>query len=237
MKDKLLKVFGILAVATFTFFIYCHSIQNAHASDHNVVEYQTLKVNDVVEMEVNNVVDELTVGEEVIFKEENNYTLLELQKLLSKMFNFGNPLPEKYMGKISSKQGLRDEIALDNGGTVAGTFHDALDIPCPEGTPVYAVADGTLTEVWPSIGNGGGNYSGHPVYGGYIEISHDDGFTTGCFAHLSLTALREGTYVHKGDLIGYSGGVAGKRGSGKSTGPHLHYSIKFNMNAFYNVGK
>ena len=151
------------------------------------------------------------------------------------LFDFGDPLPVEYMGKVSSKQGLRGEIALSSGGTTENTFHDALDLPCPEGTPVYAVADGKLVEVWPSIGNGGAKYSGHPVYGGYIEIEHYDGFSKSCYAHLSMTSLKEGTEVHKGDLIGYSGGVAGKRGSGKSTGPHLHFSIKFDMNKFYNV--
>ena len=65
-----------------------------------------------------------------------------------------------------------------------------------------------------------------------IEIRHPDG-TTSLYAHLSMTLVTEGTYVSKGQLIGLSGGVKGRRGSGNSTGPHLHFAVYLNIESLF----
>ena len=145
---------------------------------------------------------------------------------------FGNPLDDKYMDNISSNQGFREKVTLNNGGVISkDVYHNALDIAVPEGTNVYVTKSGIVTTVYPSYYNGGAKYYGHPIYGGLVEVIHDDGTKT-MYAHLSYTIVREGDIVSKGDKIGESGGVVGKRGSGKTTGPHLHYSILMNIDNF-----
>lgn len=95
---------------------------------------------------------------------------------------------------------------------VTGTkrFHRGLDFAVNTGTPIYAPADGVVETVRPS-NKGSGNF---------LRLQHYWGFTTS-YSHLKKFAVRRGEFVHKGDLIGYSGN------SGLSSGPHLHYEIRF----------
>ncbi len=83
--------------------------------------------------------------------------------------------------------------------------HNGVDYGAPRGTPVFAVASGTVK----SAGRRG-------VFGRLVVLDHP-GFTTR-YAHLSRIAdLRPGDPVEAGQLIGYVGS------SGLSTGPHLHF--------------
>jgi murein DD-endopeptidase MepM/ murein hydrolase activator NlpD len=90
--------------------------------------------------------------------------------------------------------------------------HLALDYGAPTGTPVQAVAKGTVTFAgWES------------GYGNLVRIKHSGGLTTG-YAHLSRIAagVRVGTTVDQGELIGNVGQT------GLATGPHLHYMMAKN---------
>ena len=140
------------------------------------------------------------------------------------------PLPPKYRAYKTSEQGLRDSIPNVNigGGSSLATYHNAIDYACPDKTEVYACDDGYVFNVFPSYYNGGALYKGHESYGGLIEIRHSDG-TTSLYGHLSMTKVKEGSYVKRGEVIGLSGGVKGRRGSGNSTGPHLHFAIYPNI--------
>lgn len=143
------------------------------------------------------------------------------------------PLDDVYRDNITSIQGLRTPISLPNaGGTTSGKYHNALDIAVPDFTPVKAAKAGKVMVVYPSYYNGGRKFKGHPQYGGYIEIVHDDGTKT-IYAHLSMTSVHEGDIVAVGQKIGNSGGVAGRRGSGTSTGPHLHFEVILNINDMF----
>jgi|GEM_PF-932878 len=85
--------------------------------------------------------------------------------------------------------------------------HNGVDLAAPTGTPVHAVADGTVEMAdWK---NG---------LGRYVSIRHDDVFESG-YGHLSRisSSLRPGSRVRQGQVIGYVGTT------GMSTGPHLHY--------------
>lgn len=90
-------------------------------------------------------------------------------------------------------------------------MHKAVDIKAPEGTPVFATADGLIRKVKKNFEEGKG-------YGRYIIIDHEGGFST-LYAQLSAYQIKEGVEVKKGDVIGYVGS------SGMSTGPHLHYEV------------
>ena len=148
------------------------------------------------------------------------------------MEKFGNPLPEKYKYNITSRQGLRSSISVDSGGILTGYhWHNGYDIACPDKTPIYADKDGYITDCYPGYYNGKG-WKGHKTFGGLLVITHGDG-TISLYAHLSKTLVRNGDYVSKGQQIGLSGGVKGRRASGISTGPHLHYAIYLNMNNMF----
>jgi len=88
--------------------------------------------------------------------------------------------------------------------------HRAIDYAAPYGTPIVAVADGTVTYAgW----NGG--------YGNYIDIRHNSVYETQ-YAHLSSMTVSYGERVEQGKVIGYVGST------GWSTGPHLHYQVQVN---------
>ena len=78
-------------------------------------------------------------------------------------------------------------------------------------TPVYATADGVVD--WASNNGNGG-------YGKLVKISHSFGFRT-YYAHLNDIKVQRGQFVKKGQLVALTGST------GTSTGPHLHYEIRF----------
>jgi hypothetical protein len=90
--------------------------------------------------------------------------------------------------------------------------HNGVDFAAPPGTPVYAAAPGYVE--W--VGDGGAS-------GNLVTIRHEGGFTTG-YAHLSRFAphLAQGQQIDGRQLIGFVGST------GRSTGPHLHFSAKKN---------
>ncbi|GAB3533846.1 M23 family metallopeptidase [Photobacterium alginatilyticum] len=105
----------------------------------------------------------------------------------------------------SSQFGLRKHPV-----TGAKRLHRGLDFAVNIGTPIYAPADGVVETVRPS-NKGSGNF---------LRLQHSFGFTSS-YSHLQKFVVRSGAFVSKGDLIGYSGN------SGLSSGPHLHYEVRF----------
>ncbi len=88
-------------------------------------------------------------------------------------------------------------------------FHTGLDFAAKTGTPVFATADGKVTEA--------GRQSG---YGNCIDIYHGYNYLTR-YAHLSEILVKPGQEVKRGEMIGKVGST------GKSTGSHLHYEVRF----------
>lgn len=85
--------------------------------------------------------------------------------------------------------------------------HNGTDFGAKTGTPVRAVADGTVL----FAGRNGG-------HGKYIKLDHQDPFHTS-YSHLSKIRVKKGQKIKKGDIIGNVGTT------GSSTGPHLHYQV------------
>lgn len=114
------------------------------------------------------------------------------------------PISEKDMSQMASGYGYRVD-------PVYGTrkHHDGMDFASPIGTQVYATGDGTVIEA-----------ERHGAYGNLIIIDNGYNYTTR-FAHLSEILVRKGQRVKRGELIGKVGNT------GKSTGPHLHYEVRF----------
>ena len=90
-------------------------------------------------------------------------------------------------------------------------LHNGLDLPQPTGTPVFATADGVVAST-------GSQRDG---LGLYVCIEHPTtGYLT-IYGHLSTYLVRRGDKVRRGVLIGRVGNT------GRSTGPHLHYTILY----------
>ncbi|MDE6242494.1 MAG: M23 family metallopeptidase, partial [Muribaculaceae bacterium] len=105
---------------------------------------------------------------------------------------------------VSSGYGMRKDPVY---GTTA--FHAGLDFAALSGTPVYATADGVVK----AAERAGG-------YGNKIDIDHGFNYLTR-YGHLSKIDVVPGQRVMRGDKIGEVGST------GKSTGPHLHYEVRF----------
>lgn len=89
--------------------------------------------------------------------------------------------------------------------------HQGVDYAVPEGTRIFATADGTVTEV-----KGKNSTSGITVV-----IDHRNGYTTS-YSHLESVKVKRGQKVQRGDIIALSGN------SGLSLAPHLHYEVRYN---------
>ena len=113
------------------------------------------------------------------------------------------PVSNKDLTRVASGYGSRIDPVYK---TVK--FHAGLDFAAPQGTPIYATADGRVTTAG-NLGNG---------YGNHVEINHGYGYET-LYGHMVRVKVKVGQMVKRGEVIGWVGST------GKSTGPHLHYEV------------
>ena len=121
------------------------------------------------------------------------------RKLLFGTF-FTNPVK----GRISSKYGMRKHPIYNK-----MMFHRGIDIASQSGNNVYAAASGKVI----FAGYKGG-------YGNYIIIRHNNGYQS-AYGHLSKVLVKKGQWVKQKTSIAKVGST------GVSTGPHLHFEIKY----------
>lgn len=107
-------------------------------------------------------------------------------------------------GTITSKFGLRRD-PINN----TAKMHQGIDIAAPTGTPIYSPTAGYVSAIY-----------SHPAGGLTIIVGSDCGQMRYGFCHLSGCVLGEGERVERGTMIARSGN------SGRTTGAHLHYSVK-----------
>ncbi len=89
--------------------------------------------------------------------------------------------------------------------------HQGVDYTIPEGSRVFATADGTVREV----------AQRNSTSGQTVVIDHGNGYETS-YNHLSKIDVRKGQQVRRGDIIALSGDT------GLSLAPHLHYEVRYN---------
>ncbi|MBN1878357.1 MAG: peptidoglycan DD-metalloendopeptidase family protein [Anaerolineae bacterium] len=118
--------------------------------------------------------------------------------------------PTQY-GRITQDFGVRPEFY----GKFGLPGHEGIDFMGPEGSELYAAADGFISDVRL---DGDSNPTRKP-YGNQVRIQHTDGYET-IYAHLSQVVVTRGQVVKAGQLIGLSGNT------GNSFGAHLHFSLK-----------
>lgn len=95
--------------------------------------------------------------------------------------------------------------------------HEGIDIPCAEGTPILAAADGTVSLTQTGHSNNQGA-SGMASYGNCVFVNHSNGWQSR-YAHMTRVAVSQGQLVKKGEVIGYVGNT------GNSYGAHLHIAL------------
>jgi murein DD-endopeptidase MepM/ murein hydrolase activator NlpD len=116
------------------------------------------------------------------------------------------PVSNKDLNRIASGFGYRIDPIYKS-----VKLHAGLDFAAPQGTPIYATANGRITVA----GNTGDGYGNHVV------INHGYGYET-LYGHMVRVKVRSGQLVKRGEVIGWVGST------GKSTGPHCHYEVHKN---------
>jgi murein DD-endopeptidase MepM/ murein hydrolase activator NlpD len=116
---------------------------------------------------------------------------------------FAWPARGRISGQFGSQRIYRGEPAA---------YHSGVDVAAGAGAPVVAPADGMVVLAGPPALS---------LEGNLIVIDHGMGLNS-AFLHLATQAVRVGQIVRQGQLIGTVGA------SGRATGPHLHWSIKWN---------
>lgn len=101
-------------------------------------------------------------------------------------------------------------------------LHEGVDFLVDTGTPIHAAAGGLVVVA-----------EFHPQYGYMIDIDHGNDFTTR-YAHASKLLVKAGDLVQRGGTIAESGST------GRSTGPHVHFEVRYkgvaqNPNRFLQV--
>lgn len=136
----------------------------------------------------------------------NDITLWNGLNKLKKVLPLGAPIKDMH---ITSKYGTRKDPF-----TGEQKQHRGIDFAGKVGTELMAVAPGRVISAGERVG-----------YGTTVEIDHGLGFTT-LYAHLSKINVSRGDWVRPGTIVGLGGS------SGRSTGPHLHYEIRYKGNPF-----
>ena len=161
------------------------------------MEEVTLDTVQVAQTHVEEKVEELVKEEERVKEEEEKGKQPQINGVLLAI----SPV----QGRITSRFGSVSSIRSG--------AHTGTDICCPTGTPIKAVASGTVVFA-------GRNGS----YGNLIKISHGNGVET-WYAHCSELYATVGQEISAGDIIAAVGST------GNSTGPHLHLEIRVNGTA------
>ncbi|MFT4155347.1 M23 family metallopeptidase [Parafilimonas sp.] len=113
------------------------------------------------------------------------------------------PVSDRNLTHIASGFGIRIDPVYK-----VPKFHAGLDFAAPSGTPIYATADGVVTDAGYNAGG----------YGNRVIIDHGYGYET-LYGHMYRIKAHKGQHVKRGEVIGYVGST------GKSTGPHCHYEV------------
>lgn len=115
------------------------------------------------------------------------------------------PVSNKELTRIASGFGYRIHPIYG-----IAKMHNGLDFTAPQGTPIYATGDGTVSTAGMSTGTGN-----------HVIINHGYGYQT-VYMHMVRIKARDGQRVKRGEVIGWVGST------GASTGPHCHYEVHIN---------
>lgn len=141
-----------------------------------------------------------------------NESYLELQRLLDTVGDGRNRIPaiqpviNQQLTLLTASYGMRIHPFYK---TLQA--HQGVDYTIPEGSRVFATADGRVSDVMRR----------NSTQGLTVVIDHGNGYTTS-YSHLSKSNVTKGQQVRRGDIIALSGDT------GLSLSPHLHYEVRHN---------
>ncbi|MDD2506524.1 MAG: LysM peptidoglycan-binding domain-containing M23 family metallopeptidase, partial [Candidatus Cloacimonetes bacterium] len=164
---------------------------------------------------------------------ENNMTVDEIKRINSllsndirvgqKIYLAGSPRPggstpsgvSLTEADIINKDKIRDDLIMPVEGKILSEYglrngrpHKGIDLGAKNGTPIYAVLDGTVV------------YSGvQGAYGNVVVIEHPD-FVMTVYAHNEKNLVAVGDKIQKGQQIATVGST------GNATGSHLHFEYR-----------
>jgi murein DD-endopeptidase MepM/ murein hydrolase activator NlpD len=128
-------------------------------------------------------------------------TMLLQNQLSSRLLPSISPIKESW---YSSNFGWRIDPF-----TGTNAMHEGVDFMSPEGTDIHASAGGVVAYA-----------DNHPQYGKMVEVDHGNDIVTR-YAHASRLLVKVGQVVRRGDKIAEVGST------GRSTGNHLHFEIRY----------
>ncbi len=178
---------------------------------NTVNEFYNINVNEKIEeffMEEQN-------NEEQNIKEENSAITEEKSEndIQNEQSNNGISIEDKIKNSYSFTKPIEGTITSffgkreSSNENISG-FHTGIDISAVEGTKIRSAISGKVIEV-SNLGN----------YGNHLKIQNDDIITL--YAHCKKILVNEGDEIYQGQDIAEVGS------SGKSTGPHLHFEIRY----------
>lgn len=157
---------------------------------------------------VSDLTRKIDVLEREIYTQARSYDeLFELAKTQEvRMENIPaiQPVLNQNLKRVASGYGVRIDPVYH-----VRRFHSGMDFTAPVGTDVYATGNGQVEFVGWKQG-----------YGNTVIVNHGFGYTT-LYAHLYKSLVRPGQKVKRSDVIALVGNT------GKSTGPHLHYEVRY----------
>lgn len=162
--------------------------------------------------------------EESVLKNTNFTLTNDLEKEIFIFVPGKRPLVNLLNENMQQKYALRELFISPLGGRITSAFgkrrhpvtgkasrHGGIDIAVKEGSLVGAAASGVVIVASYDVGH----------YGVAVFIDHQNGYITH-YGHLSKILVRQGQKVRQGHIIARSGST------GRSTGPHLHFTVKRN---------
>ena len=161
----------------------------------NLEELQTVEVADAT----NNIYTDVKEAIKIAEKEKAIQIAKENNNVFEGVYFTTKPVE----GVITSRFG--------NFESIRSSSHKGIDIGAPNGTPIKAAADGTVTFAGSTSGG----------YGNLVVISHGNGIET-YYGHCSKVYVTKGQTVSAGEVIAAVGST------GFSTGNHLHFEIRKN---------
>lgn len=179
-----------------------HQVKTGDTLD-SIAKLYKVDVSNITGVEWNNLTPpsyQITAGSKLIVKDGTKPFVAKV------VTSYSGPIPTGAAGSGQFRWPVVGYITQDYW---AG--HRALDISAPTGAPVYAADGGYVTfSGWTDVG-----------YGWLVRINHGNGFET-LYAHNSQLLVIAGEAVARGQLIALAGST------GRSTGPHSHFEIRYN---------
>ena len=179
--------------------------ENVQDLDLGIEQIYTNNLDELKTVEVADATSSISGDVQEIIKENERQKAIQLAKEAEKVIEGVLFTVKPVVGVITSRFGSFESIR--------SSAHQGIDIGSPNGTPIKAAADGTVTFAGYTTGG----------YGNLVVISHGNGIET-YYGHASQIYVSKGQKVSAGDVIAAVGST------GRSTGNHLHFEIRKNGN-------